>query len=210
MGFFKALYESLQDHSDVYQLKCFVEEGIPSGCEEDNQYLNELRGKNGGLCEYSICQDGNTMYLYHGLRYGKSMIFLYPGENVSSMINDIDNFIDMWNRPSIKLQWPYFYKAYENGKQELINKISVRKISHFDDSSYKFWVIGIDFGKEIEDFSLWKYENIVGKLFEAADKIATEIIEDNGRLRPEEQLKTMGRGCSRFYTANELYKKFFE
>ena len=158
-----------------------------------NSYTEYLVGEDECVLDY---------FAYH--EYGKTTFFMYPSDHMSEMFKDIIRNIDIWNLPSIKEQWPYFAKAYENGKNNTSGKVKLIDVKDAQTGEY-CKVFAITFDKHIPFEPTYEYREAIHKLTEYAMSAVKEVLDDNGCLNIKGQLKSLIRGASPTYLLKKLF-----
>ena len=147
--------------------------------------------------EEFLVRDGDALFYYYCYHpsSSKTTFFLYPSENMSDMFSDIITFIDRWNFPSVQKQWPNFATAYQNGESEQSNKILLKKIPNWQDYGKKDVVFMVTVDKWIDFEPTYLYREIIYRLVDFANEAINEVLNDNGCLNFEGQVKSFLRGA---------------
>lgn len=156
--------------------------------------------------EFCVGEDGCVLFYFAKHENGKTTFFMYPSDEMSEMFQDINRNIDIWNFPSVKQQWPYFAKAYENGNNNSDGKVKLIQITDAYTGD-KVVVFAITFNKYIEFDPTLDYRNAIHSLANYSLDTIQEVLKDNGCLNLGGQIKSFLRGMSLSYLLRKFISK---
>lgn len=144
-----------------------------------------------------MVREGDVVFMYYCYHpsSSKTTFFMYPSEKMSDMFGEIISYIDRWNYPSVKKQWPHFAKAYENGENDSEGKIMLKKIPNWESRWSHDVVFMLTLDKHISFEPTYEYREIIYKLVEFANKTVEEVLNDNGCLNINGMIKSFLRGA---------------
>lgn len=154
--------------------------------------------------EFLVGEDGCVLDYFGYHHSGYTTFFMYPSDEMSEMFKDIIRNIDIWNFPSVKEQWPYFSKAYENGKNNVAGKVKIIDVKDaYTGDNCK--VFAITFNRHIPFEPTLNYRQAIHQLAEYASTAIKEVLDDNGCLNLKGQIKSFLRGSSSYYLLKKLF-----
>lgn len=156
--------------------------------------------------EFLVGEDGCVLDYFGYHHSGYTTFFMYPSDEMSEMFQDINRNIDIWNFPSVKQQWPYFAKAYENGNNNSDGKVKLIQITDAYTGD-KVVVFAITFNKYIEFEPTLDYRNAIHSLANYSLDTIQEVLKDNGCLNLGGQIKSFLRGMSLSYLLRKFISK---
>lgn len=173
---------------------------------EDGQFISRhFKGEYNEYREYCVREGDYVIYYYGYHKSGTTTFFVYPTDEISDMITDIVNNIDIWNEPSVQKQWPYFYKAYKNYKSLSTNKIKLLKINDSHSYNTQHMVFAFTLNEEIPFEPTYIYRQQIHELIEYATSAIEEIAKDDGCLNINGQIRSFMRGMSSRYLFRRLF-----
>ncbi len=157
--------------------------------------------------EYLV-REGNDLLFYYCYHqgYNKTTFFIYPSKEMSDMFSQIIRNLDKWNLPSVKEQWPHFAKAYSNGEENMLDKIVLKKIPDWERYGREHIVFMITLSRRIEFEPTYTYREIIHKLVEFANMTINEVLDDNGCLNTQGQMKSFLRGAFDGFRLSKLLR----
>lgn len=161
------------------------------------QYVSRTyNGRYGQFTEYAIrVEDYIVCYFCFKTNDGRNVIFLYHTDEFSSLMEEIIGYIDPWNLPSVKEQWPIFSCLYENGIEQENNRMCIAKIQEHDSKDKHRFVFAYITDRDINFEDTRSYRELVLSMIDYASQAIEEVSKDNGCLSLKGMLKSFWRGA---------------